>query len=100
MTYHCDITKRGKWYVPRFPDMTNVLICAETPEGALDMAKEALNAVLKTDIEKGYPIPKPLYTGGYSIEVLPDIVFDVMARMGYTTEKATEERLAQVYLVG
>ena len=41
------------------------------------MAKEALEAVLETDIEENFPIPEPKCNEGLEIEVSPKIAFAI-----------------------
>lgn len=90
MTYNCDITLQDNWYIPKFPDMTNVLTCAETKEGALEMAKDALNGVLEVDLEHELPIPEPSYRGGHPVEVEPRIALAINLRKARASRSQKE----------
>ena len=53
MTYNCTIEQQSEnMFIVHFPDMQNVTTYGKTPEDAKNMAKEALEAVLETDIEE------------------------------------------------
>ena len=80
MTYNCEITERDGKFVARFPDMTNVQTFGYSHEEALEMAKDALDGVLAVDIDNGFPIPAPQFTGGYPIEVSPKVAFAIELR--------------------
>lgn len=76
MTYYCNISKESKdMFVVRFPDMPNVITYGTTEEHALRMAKEALEAVLETDVEYNMEIPEPVCREGYPITVDMEITF-------------------------
>ena len=78
MTYYCNISKESEdMFVVRFPDMPNVITYGKTKEHALQMAKEALEGVLETDVEHNLDIPDSVYRGGFPIEVDPRIAHDV-----------------------
>lgn len=78
MTYNCTIEKQSEaMYVVHFPDMENVMTYGTNLEDAQKMAKEALDAVLETDVEEGFPIPEPEYKDGIAIEVSPNIAFAI-----------------------
>lgn len=90
MTYNCTIEKQSEnMYVVRFPDMGNVTTYGTNLKDAQNMAKEALDAVLETDVEKGFPIPEPKYKDGIEIEVSPKIAFAIELRKarGNRTQK-------------
>lgn len=90
MTYNCTIERQSEaMYIVHFPDMENVTTYGTNPEDAQKMAKEALDAVLETDVEKGFPIPEPKYRGGTAVEVSPRIAFAIELRKarGSRTQK-------------
>lgn len=100
MTYNCNIEKQSENIcVVRFPDMTNVTTYGENFEEAKEMAKEALDAVLETDIEKGFPIPEPKYKDGIAIEVSPKIAFAIELRKarGSRTQKEVAKDAGMSY---
>lgn len=100
MTYNCTIKKQSEnMYVVCFPDMTNVTTYGTDFEDAKNMAKEALDAVLETDIEKGFPIPKPEFKDGTSIEVSPKIAFaiELRAARGNRTQKEVAKDAGMTY---
>ncbi|MBQ6565505.1 MAG: type II toxin-antitoxin system HicB family antitoxin [Treponema sp.] len=80
MTYNCDIIEQDGKFIARFPDMTNVQTFGLSREEALEMAKDALDGVLSVDIDNGFPIPAPAYTGGFPIEVSPKVAFAIELR--------------------
>ena len=53
MTYNCNIERDGDMFLVDFPDLPNVLTFGNTHEHALEMAKEALDAVLEVETTKG-----------------------------------------------
>jgi len=72
MFYNCNITEEDGMYIAQFPDMPNVLTYGETYEEAIAMARDALDAVLTTEIEDGHKIPASRYKRGVPIAVFPD----------------------------
>lgn len=100
MTYNCNIEKQDEnIFVVRFPDMTNVTTYGTSFENAKLMAKEALEAVLETDMEKGFPIPESKYDGGVSVEVSPKIAFAIELRKarGNRTQKEAATSAGMTY---
>lgn len=101
MTYYCNIArdKDGK-YVVNFPDMDNVLTFGFNETHALAMAKEALEGVLATDLDYGLPIPQPRYTGGYAVEVSPDIASSICRRDDEDVQEYQHDNMleAEVYV--
>lgn len=100
MKYYCEIQMQNEnMYTVHFPDMTNVTTFGTTAEEAKIMAKEALDAVLETDVEKGFPIPEPKYTGGTPIEVSPKIAFAIELRKarGSRTQKDVAKDAGMTY---
>ncbi len=100
MKYHCEIRKQDEnMYTVHFPDMTNVTTYGTNAEEAKSMAKEALDAVLEIDVEKGFPIPEPKYTGGTPIEVSPKIAFAIELRKarGSRTQKDVAKDAGMTY---
>lgn len=90
MTYNCTIERQPDgMYAVHFPDMENVMTYGTDFENAQEMAKEALEAVLETDIANGFPIPEPKYMGGIAIEVSPKIAFAIALKTarGNRTQK-------------
>ncbi|MCL1910623.1 MAG: type II toxin-antitoxin system HicB family antitoxin [Leptospirales bacterium] len=80
MIYYCTVTKEGDEYIAQFPDMQNVATCGFTHDHALEMAKEALEGCLESDIVHGHPIPTPKYKKGYPITVASHIVLALKLR--------------------
>ncbi len=77
MEYFARIRKvKGEHFV-YFPDMPNVLTYGFTHEHALEMAEEALNAVLEVDFARGFVLPSATNYAGkrayFPISVLPHI---------------------------
>ena len=94
MTYNCDITEQDGKFLVRFPDMTNALTYRTSLENALEMAKDVLDGVLSVDIDAGLPIPDSKYTGGYTIEVAPNIAFAIelrKARAGHSQKEIAKK---------
>ena len=59
MEYFAQVKKSEGSYQVSFPDFPNVNTYGESLEEALDNAKEALNAALEADFERGYSLPSP-----------------------------------------
>lgn len=94
MTYNCDITEQDGKFLVRFPDMTNALTYGTSLENALEMAKDVLDGVLSVDIDASLPIPDSKYTGGYTIEVAPNIAFAIelrKARAGHSQKEIAKK---------
>ena len=76
MHYYAKITKAEGVYQVFFPDLPNVITYGETKEKALKNAEDALNGVLETDYDFGYPLPEPKHKAGrnfHPIDVLPHV---------------------------
>ena len=100
MTYNCTIEQQSEnMFIVHFPDKQNVTTYGKTPEDAKNMAKEALEADLETDIEENFPIPEPEYKGGTEIEVSPKIAFAIELRKarGNRTQKEVAQRAGMSY---
>ena len=80
MVYYCTVEKEDDEYIAQFPDMTNIVTCGFTHEEALAMAKEALEGCLEADISRGYPIPPPVFSGGYPVSVSSHIALSLRLR--------------------
>ena len=80
MVYNCTVKKHGEEYIAQFPDMPNVVTCGFTHEHALEMAKEALEAILEVEISKGMSIRPPAYKKGYPISVASHITLPLRLR--------------------
>ncbi|MCL2792448.1 MAG: type II toxin-antitoxin system HicB family antitoxin [Spirochaetaceae bacterium] len=80
MVYYCNIEKDGDKFLVDFPDMSNVLTLGLSHEHALEMAKEALEGCLESDISRGLTIPPPKYKKGYPISVASHIVLSLRLR--------------------
>ena len=96
MKYYCDIKKQNEnMYIVHFSDMANVTTFGTSVDDAKKMAKEALDAVLETDIEENFPIPEPKCNEGFEIEVSPKIAFAIELRKarGHKTQKEIAEML-------
>lgn len=100
MKYYCEIQKQNEnMYIVHFPDMTNVTTYGTNIEEAKAMAKEALDATLETDVEKGFPIPDAKYANGTPIEVSPKIAFAIELRKarGNRTQKEVAKDAGMTY---
>lgn len=100
MKYYCDIKKQNEnMYIVQFPDMTNVTTFGTSVDDAKKMAKEALDAILETDIEENFPIPEPKYNQGFEIEVSPKIAFAIELRKarGHKTQKEIASKAGMSY---
>ena len=80
MVYNCTIEKQGEEYIAQFPDMPNVVTCGFTREHALEMAKEALEGCLESDISRGMSIPPPAYKKGHPVSVASHIAISLRLR--------------------
>jgi len=80
MIYYCDIKQDGDMFVVDFPDMPNVLTYGNSHEHALEMAKEALEAILEVEISKGMPIRPPFYRKGHPVPVANHIALSLRLR--------------------
>ncbi|MCL2276405.1 MAG: type II toxin-antitoxin system HicB family antitoxin [Treponema sp.] len=67
-------------YLVDFPDMPNVLTYGLSEKHALEMAKEALEAILEVEISKGLSIPPPVFSEGYPISVSSHIALSLQLR--------------------
>ncbi len=100
MNYNCIIEKQSEnMFVVHFPDMTNVTTYGTSFDDAKIMAKEALDAVLESDIENGFPVPEAAYKGGTEIEVSPKIAFAIELRKarGSRTQKEVANEAGMTY---
>ena len=100
MKYYCDIKKQKEnMYIVHFPDMANVTTFGTSVDDAKKMAKEALDAVLETDIEENFPIPEPKCNEGFEIEVSPKIAFAIELRKarGHKTQKEIASKAGMSY---
>ena len=77
MEYFAQIKKSDGSHVVSFPDFPNVNTYGENLEDALDNAKEALNAALESDFERGYSLPSAQSharkKGFHPVELLPHV---------------------------
>ncbi|MCL2410059.1 MAG: type II toxin-antitoxin system HicB family antitoxin [Treponema sp.] len=80
MVYNCNIKKNGDIFLVDFPDMPNVLTYGVSHDHALEMAKEALEAILEVEISKGMSIRPPAYKKGYPISVASHITISLRLR--------------------
>jgi len=80
MVYYCNIKKDGDMFLVDFPDMPNVLTYGLSQDHALEMAKEALEAILEVEISKGMPICPPVYKKGHPVSVASHIVISLRLR--------------------
>lgn len=100
MTYNCNIEKQSEnMFIVHFSDMTNVTTYGTSFDDAKIMAKEALNAVLESDIENGFPVPESTYKDGTEIEVSPKIAFAIELRKarGNRTQKEVASEAGMTY---
>ena len=80
MTYHCNIERDGDMFLVDSPDLPNVLTFGNTHEHALQMAKEALDAVLEAEVAQGLPASPPEYSGGHPVTVANHIALAIRLR--------------------
>ncbi|MCL2229790.1 MAG: type II toxin-antitoxin system HicB family antitoxin [Treponema sp.] len=80
MVYYCKVEKHDSLFWVQFPDMTNIQTYGNTHEHALEMAKEALEGCLESDISRGLPIPPPEYKSGFPITVSSHIALSLQLR--------------------
>jgi len=80
MVYNCEIEQEGDMFLVRFPDMPNVLTFGDNHEHALEMAKEALEVCMESDISRGMSVPPPAYAGGYPVRVASHIALSLRLR--------------------
>ena len=99
MVYCCTIEKEGNEYIAQFPDMPNIATCGFTHEHALEMAKEALEGCLESDISRGIPIPPPDFSGGYPVVVSSHIALSLRLRSlrGERTQTEIASKLGLTY---
>lgn len=95
MTYYCTLKKEDNVYYVEFPDLPNVFTFGETKEKAIEMAGEALNGVLESEITRGIHIPLPSFISEYPVEVEPNIAFSLMLRKnrGKKTQNEIADKL-------
>jgi len=60
--------------------MPNVLTFGDTQAHALEMAKEALEAILESEIAQGLPVRQPSYKGGHPVVVASHITLALRLR--------------------
>jgi len=99
MVYHCTVKKDGDMFWAQFPDMPNVMTCGFTYEHALEMAKEALDGCLESDISRGMSIPPPAYKKGHPITVSSHIALSLRLRelRGEQTQTDIAQKLGLSY---
>jgi antitoxin HicB len=103
MEYFARIWKEKEDYLVSFPDLPNVNTYGFTHEHALEMASEALNAVLESEFEAGFRlIPARDYRGKrnhHPIEVLPHIAlaYDLRKIRKKQTQGEIAEKLGISY---
>ena len=66
-----------------------------TEKEALEMAAEALNGVLESEIARGIAVPPPTFRSEYAVEVEPNIAFALMLRKrrGEKTQSEIADKL-------
>jgi len=80
MEYRCKVEIVDNLFWVQFPDMPNVITYGFSHAHALEMAKEALDGCLESDVSQGNAIPMPKYKKGYPIIVSPQIVLSLRLR--------------------
>jgi len=82
-----------------FPDMPNVLTYGLSQDHALEMAKEALEAILEVEISKGMPICPPAYKKGHPVSVASHIALSLRLRelRGEQTQTEIANKLGLSY---
>jgi antitoxin HicB len=99
MIYYCNIVKDEDKFLVDFPDMPNVLTFGFSHKHALEMAKEALEAILEVEISKGMEIPLPSFSKGYPISVSSHIALSLRLRelRGEQSQTDIAQRLGLSY---
>ena len=59
MEYFARIIKSGRDFLVAFPEFPNINTYGSSMENALAEAREALNATLETEFERGHALPAP-----------------------------------------
>jgi antitoxin HicB len=79
--------------------MTNIRTCGWSLDEALYMAKDALDAVLETELSVDNPIPPSKYKEGYAIPVAEHIVIALRLRQwrGKESQAAIAKKLGIKY---
>ncbi len=80
MTYNCVLEKEGECYNVSFPDVPGAISYGIGMKHALQMAHEALNAILELEIESGNTINEPKYFEGYPIQVKSNIALAIFLK--------------------
>jgi len=96
--YYCAIKQEDELYGVEFPDLPNIITVGASPEEALAMATEALNAALETDVARGLSLPEPTSGPGeglYAVEVSPHIIlaWDIRRLRGDQSQSEIAARL-------
>jgi len=52
MEYYCTVTKDGDLYGVEFPDLPSIITVGSTHDEAINLATEALNAALESDVSR------------------------------------------------
>ena len=99
MVYYCNVKKDGDMFLVDFPDMPNVLTYGLSQDHALEMAKEALEAILEVEISKGMPICPPSYKKGHPVSVASHIALSLRLRelRGEQTQTEIANKLGLSY---
>ena len=108
MEYYARITKSGPDFIVSFPEFPNINTYGLSLEKALAGAREALNATLEAEFERGYALPEPDRHGHkrsyHPIPVLPHVELAVLEGQEHnamdTVPREFAERVLQFLLGG
>lgn len=99
MKYFCTASHENGIWVVEFPDLPNVITCGDTEEEALQMASEALNGAIASDVARGILPPPPRFSDGHPVELEPQIVTAIELRTlrGKNTQAEIASRIGITY---
>ena len=99
MKYFCTVSHENEMWVVEFPDLPNVITWGDTKEEALQMASEALNGAVASDVARGILPPLPRFSEGHPVELEPQIVTAIELRTlrGKNTQAEIASRIGISY---
>ncbi|MHC6201846.1 type II toxin-antitoxin system HicB family antitoxin [Breznakiellaceae bacterium SP9] len=96
MQYNCKIWREENMFLAQFPDMPNVLTGGFSRAEALAFAKEALDGIIASEIDRGFTFPPPSFTDGCPIPVDPKLAAAIRFDTLETNEPQEEDRELQL----
>jgi len=102
MKYYCCIQKEDGLYGVRFPDIPNIITVGSSIEHALEMAADALNGTLESDLARGQMLPETRIGPGpglYPIDLAPhiEIAWELRKLRGQRTQTEIAQILGLTY---